>query len=133
MITSTPELVGASAPDHLSEFQNAFRMGQSLAPSSAGPSVPLEPFTNSLTGRLALIDQAHTEQAARRAELLGAIGVGLSSVPYAQRPGILAHLAPVLDAEGISAQTVTAFDPTDEALAASIGQARAAQALIGAS
>ena len=133
MTTPTPELVGASAPDHLSEFQNAFRMGQSLAPSSADTSVPLQRFTNSLTGRLALIDQAQTVQAARRAELLGCIGVGLSSVPYAQRPGILAHLAPVLDAEGIPAQSVTAFDPTDEALSASIDQARAAQALIGAS
>lgn len=132
MTIPTPELVGASAPDHLSEFLNAFRVGQSLAPSSEGAGAPLDPFTNSFTGRLALADQAQTQQAARRAELLDAIGVGLSSVPYAQRPGILAHLAPVLDAEGISAQAVTAFDPTDKALSESIDQARAAHALIGA-
>jgi hypothetical protein len=58
--------------------------------------------------------------------------MGLTGVPYAQRPAILSHLAPALEAEGIPAATVTSFDPTDEALLMSVDQARAAQTLIGA-
>lgn len=131
MIVQTAELAGAPPSDHVTDFLNAFRAGQSLA-TAPSPNDPLSQFTNAITGRLALADQAQTDQAERRAELLGAIGMGLIGVPYAQRPGILAHLAPALEAEGIPAATVTSFDPTDEALSMSVDQARAAQALIGA-
>jgi hypothetical protein len=132
MTTVTPEFAGVTPPDHAAEFLNAFRAGQSVASTSPSGNAALDPFTNSITGRLALADQAQMDHAARRAELLEAIGVGLSGVPYSQRPGILAHLAPALDAEGIPAQTVTSFDPTDEALSMSIDRARAAHALLGA-
>jgi hypothetical protein len=132
MIVQTPELAGAPPSDHVADFVNAFHAGQSLATAPTSRSDPLFQFTNPITGKLALADQAQTDQAARRAELLGAIGMGLTGVPYAQRPAILAHLAPALEAEGIPAATVTGFDPTDEALSLSVDQARAAQALIGA-
>ena len=131
MTDASPELVGTPPSDHVADYMNAFRAGQALATPRAGDD-PLGQFTNAITGRLALADQAQTDQAARRADLLGAIGIGLSGVPYPQRPAILAHLAPALEAEGIPAEAVTSFDPTDEALSMSIDQARAAKALLDA-
>jgi hypothetical protein len=131
MTDASPELVGTPPSDHVADYMNAFRAGQALATPRAGDD-PLGQFTNAITGRLALADQAQTAQAARRADLLGAIGLGLSGVPYPQRPAILAHLAPALEAEGIPAEAVTSFDPTDEALSMSIDQARAAKALLDA-
>ncbi len=133
MTDASPELVGTPPSDHVADYMNAFRAGQALATPHAGIDDPLGQFTNAITGRLALASPAQTDQAARRADLLGAIGIGLSGVPYPQRPAILAHLAPALEAEGIPAEAVTSFDPTDEALSMSIDQARAAKALIDAS
>ncbi len=131
MTDASPELVGTPPSDHVADYMNAFRAGQALATPRAGDD-PLGQFTNAITGRLALADQAQTDQAARRADLLGAIGLGLSGVPYAQRPAILAQLAPALEVEGIPVEAVTSFDPTDEALSMSIDQARAAKALLDA-
>ncbi len=130
MTDASAELVGTPPSDHVADYMNAFRAGQ--APATPRVDDPLGQFTNAITGRLALADQAQTDQAARRADLLGAIGIGLSGVPYPQRPAILAHLAPALEAEGIPAEAVTSFDPTDEALSRSIDQARAAKALLDA-
>lgn len=126
-------LAGISRSDHVADYVNAFRAGQGLATSRAGSSGSLDQLTNAVTGRLALADPAYAARAARRADLLGAIGLGLSGVTYAQRPAILAHLAPVLEQEGIPANTVTSFDPTDEALSQAIDQAHSAKALLGAS
>jgi hypothetical protein len=128
MADPTPELAGTAPSEHVADYVNAFRAGQTLA--SPGANNSLAQFTNAITGRLALANQAQTDQAARRADLLGAIGVGLSGVPYPQRPAMLAHLAPALEAEGIPAGTVTSFDPTDAALSMSIDQARAAKVLL---
>ena len=132
MDNAIPEFAGTSPSNHVSDYANAFLAGQALATPRAGSNDPLDQFTNAITGRLAMADQAQTDQAARRAELLGAIGMGLSGVPYPQRPAILAHLAPALEAKGIPAEAVTSFDPTDEALSMSIDQARAAKALLDA-
>jgi hypothetical protein len=133
MADLAPEFAAASPSDHLADYVNAFRTGQALATPVAGATDPFGQFTNAITGRLALANQAQANQAARRADLLGAIGVGLKSVPYSQRPAVLAHLAPALDAEGIPSETVTSFDPTDEALSMAIDQARAAKVLLDAS
>ena len=129
----TPELTSAAPSNHVADYVNAFRAGQALATPVAGANNTLGQFTNAITGRLAVANPAQADQAARRADLLGAIGVGLIGVPYPQRPAVLAHLAPALVAEGIPAGTVTGFDPTDEALSLSIDQARAAKVLLGAS
>ncbi len=128
MNLTAPELATMQPSDHLGDYLNAFRIGQTLAAPSADP---LDPFTNAVTGRLALAGQAQSDQAARRAELLDAIGTGLTSVPYQQRSAILGHLAPALEAEGIPSAALTGFDPTDEALPMSVDQARATKALIG--
>lgn len=86
-----------------------------------------------MTGRLAIADGGQSDQAARRAELLEAIGVGLSGAPYGQRASILAHLAPALASEGIPAEVIASFDPTDEAIAGSIDRAQAAARLLSGS
>ncbi len=123
---------GAIAPDHLADCVTAFRVGRTLAPpASSAPT--LDELTNAVTGRLAIADSAQREQAVRRAELFGAIGVGLGGTPYAQRASILAHLAPALTSEGIPPEVIAKFDPTDEALAMSIDRAQAAARLLGAS
>jgi hypothetical protein len=132
MNASVSETAGTPPSNHVRDFVNAFRAGQTLATPQGDVKAPLDEFTNAITGRLALADPAQTRQAARRAELLGAIGAGLGRVPYCERPAILAHLTPVLIAEGIPASAIAKFDPTDEALSLSVDQARAAKALIDA-
>ena len=116
-------------PDHVADYVNAFRVGQALTPSNS-PRPSLDQFTNAVTGRLALPDGSERDQAARRAELLGAIGAGLSDLPYAQRAPILAHLAPALAGEGIPSNVVMEFDPTDDALVSSVAQAKTASQLL---
>jgi hypothetical protein len=133
MTAPTTEFADTAPSDHVGDYMNAFRAGQGLASPGAGANSAFDQFTNAITGRLALANPAQMDQATRRADLLGAIGVGLSGVPYSQRAAILAHLAPALEAEGVPAVTVTSFDPTDEALSMSIDQARAAKALLDAS
>ena len=133
MADLTPELAGAAPSDHVADYVNAFRAGQALSATGPNGNDPLSRFTNAITGRLALANEAQANQATRRADLLGAVGIGLSSLPYAQRAAVLAHLAPALEAEGIPADTVTSFNPTDGALSMSIDQARAAKALLDAS
>ena len=87
-------------------------------------------MTNALTGRLGFADSDQRDQAARRAELLATLGTGLSALPYAQRPSVLAHLAPALAKEGIPLQSIREFDPTDEALALSVHRAQAVTGLL---
>ncbi len=129
MLNETSETGGTTAPDHVGDYLNAFRAGQRLTPSARPNPVP-EFLATATAGPLATLSGAERDQAGRRAELLGAIGVGLSNVPYDQRPSILAHLAPALESEGIPAQAVTGFDPTDEALDLSIKHAKAAAGLL---
>ena len=119
----------SATPDHIGDYVAAFRVGQTLAPS-APPPPTLDQLTNAITGRLAIADSAQRDQAARRAELFGAIGMGLSNVPYAQRPSILAHIAPALANEGVPFQSVVDFDPTDEALALAVDRTQAVSRLL---
>ncbi len=60
--------------------------------------------------------------AARQAEILSVIGQGLAGYPYAQRRSILDHLAPPLAARGVPPETLRAFDPTDDNLAAALAE-----------
>ena len=125
--------VGAIAmPDHLSDYANAFRMGRAMATSTPAPDVTLDQLTNAVTGRLAIANGAQRDQAVRRAELLGAIGIGLTRLPYEERAAVLAHLAPALENEGVPSKVALGFDPTDEALETAIGHAHAASALLSA-
>lgn len=126
MTATMSDLSALTAPDYAGDFVNAFKIGEGLAAPS-GPSGPaLDQFTNAVTSRLQVPDGPLRDQAARRAELLGALGVGLSGLPYPQRIPILNHLAPVLAQEGIPAHVAIGFDPIDEALASSVAQAQTA-------
>ena len=125
-MTDTGEL---TAPDYIGDYLTAFQAGQALTPSDPlSPS--LDYLTNALTGQIATSSVRQRDQATRRAELLGAIGAGLGSVPYAERPAILAHLAPALANEGIPTKAVVGFDPTDDAINSSIQQAHVATNLL---
>ena len=130
-MTNAMSVISAiSAPNPIADYLNAFRTGQALATevrsSGASASRPTDPGPDELLA----LDGPQRAQAARRADLLHALGIGLSGMPYSLRTPILAHLAPALSAEGVPLQVVTDFDPTDEALASSIAQARAAGELL---
>ncbi|HXV00666.1 MAG TPA: hypothetical protein VG166_09220 [Caulobacteraceae bacterium] len=114
----------AKAPPNIAgEFANAFQAGRRLAapPASA----------NALTGdarsadAIAALSPDQRAAAARRAELLGAVGRGLIGRPYEERRPLLAHLAGPLAAQGLGPRAVANFDPTDDNLAAAISQADA--------
>jgi hypothetical protein len=62
--------------------------------------------------------------------MLGAIGHGLAGRPYAERRALLAHLAAPLAAQGLAPAAVADFDPTDDNLAAVIGQADTVRGLL---
>jgi len=63
--------------------------------------------------------------AARQAEILTVIGQGLAAYPYVQRRSILDHLTPSLAARGVAPDTLRGFDPTDDNLAAALGEVAA--------
>jgi hypothetical protein len=77
-----------------------------------------------MAAHIASLDGPGRARAAEQADLLTSLGTGLRAYPYAQRPRILAHLAPALIARGAPPEALAAFDPTDEALDGVIDQAR---------
>ncbi len=117
------EMRGVNAPDHLGDYVNAFRAGRALAAETTvapGLSTATAPPASPPT-----LNDAQRAEAARRAEIFCAVGTGLASVRYPQRASILAHMTQALANQGVPADVVGNFDPTDAALAASIEQARA--------
>jgi hypothetical protein len=81
--------------------------------------------------RIAGLNPGQRAAAARQAEILAAVGQGLGGRPYGERRALLAHLAPQLAAAGVPAAAVAGFDPTDDNLAAAVGQAAAVRGLLG--
>jgi len=140
-------------PDYVGDYANAFQVGRTMAqqqgaPASvnaftlgapAGPPSPPAPATPAVAARpgsatplsdedvathIAALDGPGRAQAAAQADLLASLGTGLRAYPYAQRPRILAHLAPALITRGAPPEALAAFDPTDAALDGIIDQAR---------
>jgi hypothetical protein len=89
-----------------------------MNPNAFSPPAPADPAR-----RIAALSPAQRAAAAQQAEILAAVGQGLAGRPYAERRVILAHMAPHLAARGVSPAVATGFDPTDENLAAAVGQA----------
>ena len=77
-----------------------------------------------MSARLAAMSPAERASAGQRADLLGAVGLGLKGFPYAERAAVLAHMTPALVALGTPAAAITAFDPTDDALDVAVAQAK---------
>jgi hypothetical protein len=130
-------------PDYAGDYANAFQVGRQMAqahpvpasvnaftagrpaptaPRSAPPSALMSP--EDMAGHIASLDGPGRARAAEQADLLTSLGTGLRAYPYAQRPRILAHLAPALIARGAPPEALAAFDPTDDALDGVIDQAR---------
>ena len=126
-------------PDYAGDYANAFAVGRQMAQArgepgavpasvnaftapSAAPAAPTLP--EDMAAHIASLDGPGRARAAEQADLLTSLGTGLRAYPYAQRPRILAHLAPALIARGAPPEALAAFDPTDEALDGVIDQAR---------
>ena len=109
-------------PDYAGDYQNAFAAGRALAgPVSANafrPDRAGRSGSPSVVGRIL--------SPADRADIWTAMAQGLRGRPYAERPAILAHLSPVLAAQGVPAHAVRDFDPTDDNLEAFAAAVRAA-------
>jgi len=143
-------------PDYAGDYANAFQVGRQMAlaappasvnafaagspaapaPASSAPqpsSVAAPISAEDMATHIASLDGPGRARAAEQADLLTSLGAGLRAYPYAQRPRILAHLAPALIARGAPAEALAAFDPTDAALDGVIDQARIiGQGLAGA-
>ena len=89
-----------------------------------GPAPTVGPLT---IARLAPEQRA---AAARRAEVLGAIGQGLAGRPYGERRALLKHLTPQLARQGLPPDAVSGFDPTDANLAGVVAQAAKLRGLL---
>jgi hypothetical protein len=87
---------------------------------------------NAMTGPtpVARLTPGQQAAAARRAEILGAIGQGLAGRPYGERRALLAHLTPQLAAGGLPPAAVAGFDPTDANLAGVVAQAAQLRGLL---
>ena len=126
--------------DYVGSYVNAFKVGQALGERGV---------TENVTGGNALTDaapngedtlRAHVAgmsageraRAGEQADLLAGLGQGLKSVPYTERPAVLAHLKPALAARGVPPSAITAFDPTDENLDAAVASARSMGMILGA-
>jgi hypothetical protein len=131
-------------PDYVGDYANAFQVGRTMAQAQApaappsvnafttgapwapaAPTAPPAPTSpEDMSAHIASLDAAGRARAAEQADLLASLGTGLRAYPYAQRPSILAHLAPALIARGAPPEALAGFDPTNEALDGVIGQAR---------
>lgn len=114
------------APDYLGSYVNAFKVGQALAAAPAG--------VNALTGSptrpaastpIETVTAPPRDWGAEQAEVLGGVALGLKSIPYADRPAVLAHLTPALAARGLPPQAIAEFDPSDEDLDATMAEIKA--------
>ncbi len=121
----------------MATYVNAFQAGQALRARAAPPP----DASNTMTGapalgdtraRIAALSPEQKIAAGRQAEILGAIGRGLSAVPYGQRRSVLAHMTPALAARGVAPELVSGFDPTDQNLASAVRSAEAVGALLKA-
>lgn len=78
--------------------------------------------TGDLNGAVALdqhiasLTVAQQEAAAKRSTLLGNVAGALLNVPLAQRPSVIAHMAPDLQAQGIKPEEIQGFDLSDGSL-----------------
>ena len=104
---------------------NAFRAGRSEGAASA--SFGLE----GVGQRIAALSPDQRAAADRQAEILGAVGRGLASQPYAQRRAMLDHIAPRLSAWGLPSDAIAGFDPDDANLAAVVGQTAILRGMLG--
>lgn len=112
-------------PDYLGDYANAFAVGRQIAQGGMKMNAfSVKGETDPGRGIAALAPEARAA-AARRAEILATIGRGLASRPYAERRAIIAHLTPQLVGQGLPAAELAQFDPSDENLAAAVGQASA--------
>ena len=121
-------------PDPVTSYANAFHVGQGLAKAAAATGnaaragAPDPEPARTWAGSLSADQRVAIGQ---RAEIVGALGQGLASLPYDARGGVLAHLAPALIARGVPADALAAFDPTDAALARVAGATQAVRGWLG--
>jgi hypothetical protein len=128
-MTDAVDFGALKTPDYLGDYTNAFRVGQGMAGGTKMNAFNVNGETDPGRGIAALAPEARAA-AARRAEILAAVGRGLASRPYAERRAIIAHLTPQLVGQGVPAAELVEFDPSDENLAAAVGQASALQAAL---
>lgn len=123
------------------EMYYAFETGRRLAAAQrpavwnafAPPPLARAPDPDSVAmARLDGLSGEARVQAARRTELLVSLASALAGRAYAERRAILDHMAPDLAAQGLPAQMVSAFDPTDENLQAVAEGARQVGARLAA-
>ncbi|HWE98688.1 MAG TPA: hypothetical protein VG248_02725 [Caulobacteraceae bacterium] len=111
----------ARPADPLGDYANAFGLGRRIAalPPAAGGTNAMARGTADAgpADPIGALAPAQRATAARRAELRGAMAAGVIQRPYEERRAIIAHLAPALQAQGMTAAAIGSFDPTDEALA----------------
>ncbi len=125
-------------PDYVGGYANAFAAGRALA-HPASITQPPAPEENAMTAtpapaspaalptalptlgaRIATMAPAQRQAAAAQADKLAAVGLGLRSVAYAERPAVLAHLAPALARAGIDPAAIAGYDPSDDNLDAQV-------------
>ncbi len=123
-------------PDYVGDYVNAFNAGQAIGKQTAAPptisalaGAPVA-AAPSLADQVAALSPAQRAVSARQADLLGGVGQALKSVPYPERPAVLAHLAPALVAHGVPAAAIRGFDPSDENLDAAVEQMRSVGAMV---
>ena len=119
--------------DYVGDYTNAFQVGRALAGQRArdnafAPAAPRNVLASSVRVPAAdpfgAMTQAQRAAAADRADILANMAMGLKSRPYDERAAVLAHLTPVLAAQGFSPDVVRAFDASDENLDALAASAR---------
>jgi hypothetical protein len=128
------------SPDYVGDYAHAFEVGRQMAqPPGAAPTTIVNalspgaaPAPDPWGARLEALSGDERAGAATQAELLTNLGTGLRAYPYGERARILRHLAPALAARGVPAQALAGFDPTDQALDATLSAARALQARLAA-
>ena len=125
--------------DYVGDYTNAFQVGRKLAAQQiegnalqaygVNPTAPPIVLASSVRAPtpdpIAAMTPAQRTAAAERADILANMAVGLKSRPYDERAAVLAHLTPVLAAQGFSPEVVRAFDASDENLDAVAASARA--------
>jgi hypothetical protein len=115
-------------PDYAGDYANAFEAGRTLAARQMGSGSgnafgPRRTGVGDFHEQLAALGPEAKARLAQQVNLLGSIGTGLKSVPYAERRPVLAHMTPALAARGVNPDHIAAFDPTDANLDDAIAQA----------
>ncbi len=98
-----------------------------VPPAPAPASAPAHrPIGEQISG----LNPAQRLAAARQAEQLAAVGVGLKSVPYGERRAVLGHLGPALARGGVDPAAMAGFDPTDDNLDDQVAAALGLKAML---